>query len=133
LGKKYFCAPTSKTSEFEVKISADARKKQNSDHLLLLLLFFPANIADPLLVKSRHVRAALNRTSPVQAPSNFAKYSQNTISRSYSEPKAQPGNPIKMLLQHYHTLPVIQFYRILARERTIFVKILNIFEFFVSW
>jgi len=38
-----------------------------------------------------------------------------------------------MLLQHYHTLPVIQFFRILAREGAIFVKILNIFEFFASW
>jgi len=38
-----------------------------------------------------------------------------------------------MLLQHYHTLPVIQFCRILAREGAIFVKILDIFEFFASW
>jgi len=38
-----------------------------------------------------------------------------------------------MLLQHYHTLPVILFDRILARERAIFVKTLDIFEFFASW
>jgi len=33
-------------------------------------------------------------------------------------------------LQHYHTLPVIQFCRILAREGAIFEQILKIFEFF---
>jgi len=38
-----------------------------------------------------------------------------------------------MLLQHYHTLPVIQICHILAREEAIFVKILDIFEFFASW
>jgi len=32
-----------------------------------------------------------------------------------------------MLLQHYHTLPVIQFCRILACEGAIFVQILDIF------
>jgi len=32
-------------------------------------------------------------------------------------------------LQHYHTLPVISFCRIQACEGTIFVKILDIFEF----
>jgi len=37
---------------------------------------------------------------------------------------------MKLLLQHYHTLPVIYFCHILAREGTIFVKILDIFEFF---
>jgi len=35
-----------------------------------------------------------------------------------------------MLLQHYHTLPVIQFCLILAGEGAIFVQILDIFEFF---
>jgi len=38
-----------------------------------------------------------------------------------------------MLLQHYQTLPVISFCRILAREGDIFVKILDIFEFFATW
>jgi len=38
-----------------------------------------------------------------------------------------------MLLKHYHTLPVIQFCRIIAREETIFVKIFDIFEFFAFW
>jgi len=42
-------------------------------------------------------------------------------------------NPIKMLLQHDHTFPVIQFCCILARRGAIFVQILDNFEFFASW
>jgi len=37
-----------------------------------------------------------------------------------------------MLLQQYHTLPVIQFCRILACDGAIFVKILDIFDYFAS-
>jgi len=37
-----------------------------------------------------------------------------------------------MLLQHHHTITVIQFCHILACEGSIFVKILDIFEFFAS-
>jgi len=38
-----------------------------------------------------------------------------------------------MLLQHYHTIPVIQFCRILNREGAIFVQILDILVFHASW
>jgi len=34
-----------------------------------------------------------------------------------------------MLLQHYHTVPVILFCRILTRKGAIFVKLLDIFNF----
>jgi len=39
----------------------------------------------------------------------------------------------KCYCKHYHTLPVIQFCRILAREGAIFVQIMDIFEFFAFW
>jgi len=39
-------------------------------------------------------------------------------------------NPSKILQQRYHTLPVIEFCRILAREGIIFVTISDSFDFF---
>jgi len=38
-----------------------------------------------------------------------------------------------MLLQHYHSLPFMLFCHILTRKGAIFVKILDIFEFFASY